>query len=115
MQNSTLLLHYSQSILSKMRVHGFLGKKNQNYAYLFCGNVDMLDSSKMEGKKKTFFFFFFCFFCFFFCFFFFRNSILSEVGSVRIPPDIKNYTIGQNIAENGNNAILNDNIPLPNA
>ena len=77
MQNSTLLLHYSQSILSKMRVHGFLGKKNQNYAYLFCGNVDMLDSSKMEGKK--------------------------------------NYTIGQNIAENGNNTILNDNIPLPNA
>ena len=104
MQNSTLLLHYSQSILSKMRVHGFLGK-NQNHAYLFCGNVDMLDSSKMEGKKKLFFFFFF----------FFRNSILSEVGSVRIPPDIKIYTIGQNIAENGNNTILNDNIPLPNA
>ena len=107
MQNSTLLLHYSQSILSKMRVHGFLGEKNQNYAYLFCGNVDMLDSSKMEGKKRFFFFFFF--------FFFFRNSILSEVGSVRIPPDIKIYTIGQNIAENGNNTILNDNIPLPNA
>ena len=80
MQNSTLLLHYSQSILSKMRVHGFLGKKNQNYAYLFCGNVDMLDSSKMEEKIFFFFFFFF---------FFFRNSILSEVGSVRIPPDIK--------------------------
>ena len=60
----------------------------------------------MEGKKNFFFFFFF---------FFFRNSILSEVGSVRIPPDIKIYTIGQNIAENGNNTILNDNIPLPNA
>ena len=59
--------------------------------------------SKMEGKKKLF------------SFFFFRNSILSEVGSVRIPPDIKIYTIGQNIAENGNNTILNDNIPLPNA
>ena len=65
----------------------------------------MLDSSKMGGKKNFFFFFFF-----------FRNSILSEVGSVRIPPaDIENYTIGQNIAENGNNTILNDNIPLPNA
>ena len=51
----------------------------------------------------------------FFLFLFFRNSILSEVGSVRIPPDIKIYTIGQNIAENGNNTILNDNIPLPNA
>ena len=113
MQNSTLLLHYSQSILSKMRVHGFLGK-NQNYAYLFCGNVDMLDSSKMEGKKN-FFFFFEGKKNVFFCFFFFRNSILSEVGSVRIPPDIKIYTIGQNIAENGNNTILNDNIPLPNA
>ena len=50
-------------------------------------------------EKKNFFFFF----------------ILSEVGSVRIPPDIKIYTIGQNIAENGNNTILNDNIPLPNA
>ena len=78
----------------------------------------------MEGKKTLFFeekktvffccFFFFCFFFLFF-FFFFRNSILSEVGSVRIPPDIKIYTIGQNIAENGNNTILNDNIPLPNA
>ena len=71
----------------------------------------------MEGKKTLFFFegkknvFFF----FFFFFFFFRNSILSEVGSVRIPPDIEIYTIGQNIAENGNNTILNDNIPLPNA
>ena len=76
----------------------------------------MLDSSKMEGKKNFFFlegkkkrFFFFFFF------FFFRNSILSEVGSVRIPPEIKIYTISQNIAENGNNTILNDNIPLPNA
>ena len=66
----------------------------------------------MEGKKTFFFFFFFFFFLrgkknvfffFFFFFFFSRNSILSEVGSVRIPPDIKIYTIGQNIAENGNN------------
>ena len=69
MQNSTLLLHYSQSILSKMRVHGFLGKKSELCLPVFGGNVDMLDSLKMEGKKKLFFFlrkkkrfFFFCFF-----------------------------------------------------
>ena len=97
MQNSTLLLHYSQSILSKMRVHGFLGKKNQNYAYLFCGNVDMLDSSKMEGKKNFFFvlreknvFFFLFFFFVFFCFFFQKFDIIRG-GVSKNPTRHKNF------------------------
>ena len=58
-----------------------------------------------EEKKNVVFFFFF---------FFFQKFDIIRGGVSKNPTRHKNL-YGQNIAENGNNTILNDNIPLPNA